>query len=41
VDEVTVAIWSVLTLVVAVALAAGLGALGWATDAKSRRRRNR
>jgi len=41
VGEVAVAVWSFLPWVAAVALAAGLGALGWLTDLKSRRRRDR
>lgn len=41
VGEVTMAIWSFLPWVAAFALAAGLGALGWLTDLRSRRRRDR
>lgn len=37
----TVGIWSFLPWVVAFVLAAGLGMLGWFTDARSRRRRDR
>jgi hypothetical protein len=41
VGEVTMTAWSFVPWVAAFALAAGLGALGWLTDLKSRRRRDR